>query len=102
MSAREKVAKAINPNHPDIALHIADAAIAAHLEALNADGCVVVHLPDSDVIDRNGYEYWDRYDIHCHPDDGVIYDEGRELTAAEMTGYVGALLAAAAKAEGKR
>ncbi|WP_066904534.1 hypothetical protein [Mycolicibacterium houstonense] len=36
MTTREKVARAINPNDPDIALRtgIADAAIAAHLEEL--------------------------------------------------------------------
>lgn len=42
---RDKVAAAINPNHPEMVPHIAEAAIAAHLEALTAAGVVVTQLP---------------------------------------------------------
>lgn len=119
MSTREKVAEAIYMAAPypplqawsempdkyrERALRCADAAIAAHLEALKADGYAVVKLPDADGIKRQHISFGPDAECEheCCPawieddDTEISYslDEARELAAA--------LLSAADAAEASR
>lgn len=46
---------------------MADAAIAAHLEALKADGYAVIKLPEPTAEDDDGQVFFGEYDIRADP-----------------------------------
>ena len=109
-TAREKVARAINPNDPDIVIRtgIADAAIAAHLEHLAETGHAVVKLPEPTYgPDGEGQFGWKPRisSVTATPnDDGSwsVWDEDFDMTPDDARELAAALLAAAAKAEAAR
>lgn len=107
MSAREKVAIALwRLRHPDdiwpdghvgadVYRDLADAAIAAHMEALKADGCAVVKLPEVSREDLY-HQYW----ISIAPNASIKYEyDGGWDSTEHVREFAAALLAAAAKAE---
>lgn len=126
-AAREKVAQAIERALPDVTAHdarlsddagtyLADAAIAAHLEALGSAGHVVVTLPEPDDVgdgpevgefdawwgrypdnDISQDARWPGYDV-CAEGDEVSYG-GNNYLPDEARALAAAFLAAAAKAE---
>lgn len=110
-TVRDKVARAINPNDPDIVIRtgIADAAIAAHLDALKADGWVMFQPSEVTRIDIIGEqrvkEMWADECFAVVQDDGHTlkmfpYGEGRDAQAARAKALVDELKERiAAKAE---
>lgn len=120
--AREKVAVAIqsaihdtpNPFTPYTA--VADAAIAAHLDALKADGYALVKLADTQIDPEWGDEYWavptedykypGKLRIETGYRDGVPRISNvsvpTPMRTTEVDAYVSALLAAKAAAEAQR
>lgn len=114
LSAREKVAEAMRlaysrhrGSHQFTGVNaamdvLADAAIAAHLEALKADGYVVVKLATEDeVSDRGLYSTASHGDAFGLPVAEESFENGtiRFRSVSETRSYAAALLTVAAKAE---
>ncbi|AIM41017.1 hypothetical protein PBI_SQUIRTY_70 [Mycobacterium phage Squirty] len=82
MTARDKVADAIESAlvdypHPFAPwVHLADAAIAAHMEALEVEGCVLVKLPEP------GCDEWGDMVIEVPITDQKYHRQGSTRTVA--------------------
>ncbi len=116
MSAREKVAQEIWQRYvvevgralPEgLADQMADAAIAAHLEALKADGYAVIKLPEPTAPDFTGVEWTgEAWDVFAYGSTGhrgqVEIQAPRYASPATARELAAALLAAAERAEASR
>ncbi|MFV8049913.1 hypothetical protein [Mycobacterium sp. 48b] len=116
MSARERVAMALQAAEADCLERgevmgysvLADAAIAAHLEALASSGHVVVKLPEPVLSPRHQEQIWEVGDSHVIYNEKwrniraeLDYDNGDDdpLSASDARAFGAALLAAVHAAE---
>jgi hypothetical protein len=116
-TARDKVAEALYRSHcrPDDPTvwnqtaewvreswrRQADAAITVHLDALKADGCAVIRLPESTITEAFGSQclQWLDGEVTFFPAEGRLEFDYRSIAPETARAVAAALIAGAAEAQ---